>query len=117
MRRMVARILVIEDDLVIADSMAASLADDGYKTRTARSVREARQLADEWQPDVALVDLGLPDGDGLVLCRQLRNRSPQLRIVIVTAQDDDIDIVVGLDAGANDYVTMTMRNCGDRFRS
>lgn len=105
MRRMVARILVIEDDRVIADSMAAALTDDGYTTRTAGSLREARQLADEWQPDIALVDLGLPDGDGLVLCRQLRNRSPQLRIVIVTAQDDDIDIVVGLDAGANDYVT------------
>ena len=105
MRPMVARVLVVEDDVVIANSIAAALGDDGYATRTAASVRDARQAAEEWQPDIALVDLGLPDGDGLVLCRQLRNRSQQLRIVIVTAHDDDIDIVAGLDAGANDYVT------------
>ena len=85
MRRMVARILVIEDDRVIADSMAAALTDDGYTTRTAGSVREARHLADEWQPDIALVDFNMPGRDGLDLAAELRKSNPRMPVAVISA--------------------------------
>ena len=100
-----ARVLVVEDDDRIAVAVADSLTADGYLTRRAGSILEGQLLAGEWDPALVLLDLGLPDGDGLMLCRQLRATRQHVRIVILTARDDDIDVIAGLDAGANDYVT------------
>jgi DNA-binding response OmpR family regulator len=71
----------------------------------ARSGREALEEATASPPDAVLLDLGLPDLDGVDVCRRLRRALPTVPIVILTARDTDVDIVVGLDAGATDYVT------------
>ena len=101
----VTRALVVEDDPLIAQAVVEALAADGHDTRAAGTIAHARSLAREWEPDVVVLDLGLPDGDGVDLCRSLRAQAAQVRIVVLTARDDDIDVIVGLDAGANDYVT------------
>jgi DNA-binding response OmpR family regulator len=98
-------VLVVEDDRVIADGLVQELTGHGYVTRLARTGQEALDLARRAPPDVVLLDLGLPDLDGVHVCRSLRRSLPTVPIVILTARDTDVDIVVGLDAGANDYVT------------
>lgn len=101
----VIRALVVEDDPLIAGAVVEALTGEGHNTRAAGTIVDARTLAREWGPDVVVLDLGLPDGDGVDLCRDLRACGAQVRIVVLTARDDDIDVIVGLDAGANDYVT------------
>ena len=98
-------ILVVEDDRVIADALVLELLSHGYVTSLARTGENALQIARMQPPDAVLLDLGLPDLDGVHVCRSLRRMLPDMPIVILTARDTEIDIVVGLDAGANDYVT------------
>lgn len=98
-------ILIVEDDRVIADGLVHELTAHGYGTRLARTGRAAIDAAGAEPPDAVLLDLGLPDLDGVHVCRTLRKAMPAVPIVILTARDTDVDIVVGLDAGANDYVT------------
>lgn len=98
-------ILVIEDDAAIADGLARELVAHGYRVRLARTGREAIDMVAAELPDAVLLDLGLPDLDGVHVCRTLRRAMPAAPIVIITARDTDVDIVVGLDAGASDYVT------------
>ena len=73
--------------------------------RSVTTGRDALERAEADTPDAVLLDLGLPDLDGVHVCRELRRRLPTVPIVILTARDTDVDIVVGLDAGASDYVT------------
>ena len=96
---------MVEDDQLIAGAVVEALTADGHTVRAVRSVTDGRVVAGQWEPELVVLDLGLPDGDGVSLCRRLRADDARLRIVIMTARADDIDIVVGLDAGANDYVT------------
>ena len=98
-------ILIVEDDRVIADGLVHELTAHGYITTLARTGSEAIDAASAAPPDAVLLDLGLPDLDGVHVCRTLRKAMPAVPIVILTARDTDVDIVVGLDAGANDYVT------------
>jgi DNA-binding response OmpR family regulator len=98
-------ILVVEDDRVIADGLIHELTAHGYATRLARTGREAIDMARSTPPDAVLLDLGLPDLDGVHVCRTLRVDMPTIPIVILTARDADVDVVVALDAGATDYVT------------
>lgn len=100
-----ASILIVEDDRVIADGLVHELTAHGYVTTLARTGRAAIDAASAAPPDAVLLDLGLPDLDGVHVCRTLRKAMPTVPIVILTARDTDVDIVVGLDAGANDYVT------------
>ena len=104
-----ARILVVEDDAGIASNLAGALDAHGYVTLLATDGETALALAAEARPDVVLLDLGLPDADGVDLCRTLLERHPGLRVVMLTAREDEIDIVIGLDAGAADYVTKPFR--------
>jgi DNA-binding response OmpR family regulator len=97
-------ILIVEDDRAIADGLVQELSAHGYTTTLARTGREAIDAVVA-APDAVLLDLGLPDLDGVHVCRTLRRAMPGVPIVILTARDTDVDIVVGLDAGANDYVT------------
>lgn len=98
-------VLVVEDDRTIADGLVRELTAHGYEARWARSGQEAIDLTRAAAPDAVLLDLGLPDLDGVNVCRSLRRALPEVPIVIVTARDTEIDTVVGLDAGATDYVT------------
>ncbi len=101
-------ILVVEDDEAIASGLVRVLEGHGYAVRRigrgAGAVREAL-------PPVGLVvlDLGLPDIDGLEVCRRLRAARPDLAILILTARDHELDIVAGLDAGADDYLVKPFR--------
>jgi DNA-binding response OmpR family regulator len=95
------RILLVEDDLRVATAMSAALTRRGYDVEHAATAAAALSAA---PCDLVLLDLSLPDGDGLDVCRTLRARSPQLGIIAVTARGEERDRVVGLRVGADDYV-------------
>jgi DNA-binding response OmpR family regulator len=103
------RILVVEDDEAIGRGLAEALAGQGYKVGWASTGAGALQDAAEAAPDLVLLDLGLPDLDGVEVCRRLRTGWPATTIVMLTARGNEIDVVVGLDAGADDYVTKPFR--------
>jgi DNA-binding response OmpR family regulator len=105
----VPRVLVVEDDATIGRGLAAAIAAEGYDVEWKPNGTDA--LAALTAAEVALIvlDLGLPDIDGLELCRRFRSLAPEVRIVVLTARTDEIDVVVGLDAGADDYVTKPFR--------
>ena len=100
-----ASVLVVEDDRVIGDGLVLELLGHGYDAHLVRTGDEALAFARASPPDAVLLDLGLPGVDGVFVCRALRRALPAAPIVIVTARDTEVDIVVGLDAGATDYVT------------
>jgi DNA-binding response OmpR family regulator len=85
-----------------------ALSGQGATVDWAQSGRDALRLAG-LTTDLVLLDLGLPDMDGIDVCRELRDRYPQLDIIVVTARSDEIDVVVGLDAGADDYIAKPFR--------
>ena len=101
-------ILVVEDDDGIGGGLLRALRGEGYDPRWARDGRDAlsEPLTDV---DLVLLDLGLPDIDGLDLCRQLRRTLAATPILILTARNSETDIVVGLDAGADDYLVKPFR--------
>lgn len=99
------QVFIVEDDSSIGAAMQTALRSHGYEVQwftTGSTVAAHIELA---IPDLVILDAGLPDIDGFTLCRWLREQHRELPIILVTARDADIDIVVGLDAGATDYVT------------
>ena len=108
--REVAELLVVEDDATIGDVLASSLRTHGHTVVLAASGRAALSAAQGRLFDLALLDLGLPDMDGVEVCRRLRVAQPSCVVVVVlTARDEEIDVVVGLEAGADDYLTKPFR--------
>ena len=103
-----ASLLVVEDDHAIGCSLVQALVGHGAVVEWARTGREALGMAGP-TTDLVLLDVGLPDIDGLEVCRRLRDRYPRLDIIVVTARSEEIDVVVGLDAGADDYITKPFR--------
>jgi DNA-binding response OmpR family regulator len=101
-------ILVVEDDESIGSGLERVLDSQGYAVRRLTRGRPALAAADA---DVGLVilDLGLPDVDGIDVCRRLRAARPDLAILILTARDHELDVVAGLDAGADDYLVKPFR--------
>lgn len=102
------KVLLVEDDDGIATPLAAALRGDGYEVVRSSTGRGALEAVDRGVAAVVL-DLGLPDLDGVEVCRQLRERLPQVPVLILTARTSEADIVVGLDAGGDDYVTKPFR--------
>jgi DNA-binding response OmpR family regulator len=102
------RILVVEDDDAIASGLVRVLEGQGYAVRHLGHGGPALASAG---PEVGLVvlDLGLPDMDGIDVCRRLRAARPDLSILILTARDHELDVVAGLDAGADDYLVKPFR--------
>jgi DNA-binding response OmpR family regulator len=101
-------LLLVEDDASIAEPLVAALRREGHEV--AWSPTGAIGLASAGpEVDLVLLDLGLPDLDGLEVCRQLRQRLPDLPVLMLTARAEEVDAVVGLDAGADDYVTKPFR--------
>jgi DNA-binding response OmpR family regulator len=98
------RLLVVEDDESLGRSLVPILVENGYETALARTSTEARAMLQDTRFDLVLLDLGLPDTDGFEFCREISSDQPDLPVIIVTARDSDIDVVVGLDCGAVDYV-------------
>jgi two-component system response regulator MprA len=99
-----SRVLIVEDDADLARALALELDHAGYDVRVERDGPAALNAGAEWQPDLVVLDLGLPTLDGLDVCRRLRGAS-WAPILILTARDAIDDRVRGLDAGADDYVT------------
>lgn len=97
-------VLVVEDDDTIGRHLQTGLRSNGYAPTWSRTGAGALTEAGQAAYDVLLLDLGLPDMDGLDVARTLRARFPDLLIIILTARTDDIDVVAGLDAGADDYL-------------
>lgn len=98
------QILVIEDDETIGRHLTAGLLGGGYGASWGRTGAAGLTLARDAPPDVVLLDLGLPDIDGVEVARILRAERPDLLIIILTARTEEIDVIVGLDAGADDYL-------------
>jgi len=97
-------ILVVEDETSIASFVAAYLRNAGYGVQTAATAQAALiQLAGD-APALVILDLNLPDGDGVELCRRIRKTS-DIPILMLTARDEDIDKIIGLEVGADDYMT------------
>ncbi len=97
--------LVVDDEESLADLVAMSLRYEGWDVRTAHSVSEAVSQAQSFSPDIAVLDIMLPDGDGLALMKSLRGIQAGLPVLFLTAKDAVDDKVAGLTAGGDDYVT------------
>jgi DNA-binding response OmpR family regulator len=101
---MARRILVVEDEAPIADAVAARLRSEGYDVQTVGDGLAGVERADRWEPDLVILDLMLPGIDGLEVCRRIQ-RSRHLPVLMLTARDDETDLVIGLAVGADDYLT------------
>lgn len=104
---MTRRILVIDDEAVLAETIAYNLEQAGYEVLTAVDGASALEMARREKPDLIILDLMLPEMDGLDVCRQLRQEqgTTTTPILILTAKSEEIDVVVGLEVGADDYIT------------
>jgi two-component system, OmpR family, response regulator RegX3 len=100
---MAPRILLVEDESSIADPFAKLLRREGFEAVVARTAAEALERARAVEPDLVLLDLALPDGDGRDVCRTLRATS-SVPVIMVTARGTETDKIVGLEIGADDYV-------------
>ncbi len=103
MRNTTPRILVVDDEQAVLDLLAYNLRKAHYEVLTATDGRQALDLARQAQPDLILLDLMLPEIDGLDVCRALR-RDSKVPIIMITARGEEVDRVVGLELGADDYV-------------
>ena len=97
-------ILIIEDDENLSRGIAFLFEKDGFQTHVAPDLAAGRSILREQSFDLLILDLGLPDGDGIHFCAELREHS-DIPIIILTARDMEIDEVSGLTAGADDYIT------------
>ncbi len=101
-------ILLVEDDLMLRGGLKELFEREGYEVTTAASVCEAKARL-SGSIDMIVLDVTLPDGDGVGLCREWRSEEMLKPILFLTAKDEEFDIVRGLDAGGNDYVTKPFR--------
>ncbi len=106
---MTDQILVVEDDELMGSSLCRALAASGYTTDRATTLSAARTSIADVRPALILLDLSLPDGDGLGFCAEVHAVHPTLPVIMLTARTEEIDVVVGLNVGAVDYVTKPFR--------
>lgn len=100
-----ARLLVVEDDETIGEVLESRLRLQDHQVVRSTSGREALRAVSASDFDLILLDLGLPDLDGIAVCRKIRDLQPGCVLVMLTARQEEMDVVVGLEAGADDYVT------------
>lgn len=99
------QILIIEDDRDLNQGLCKALKTDGRQIVSCTDLRSAREQLTLLSPALVLLDVNLPDGSGLDLMREIKARMPALPVVLLTANDTDMDIVDGLERGADDYIT------------
>jgi len=102
------KILLVEDDTALRGALEELLCREGYDVCNASNASSARTAMNS-EVDLVMLDVGLPDGDGISLCRRWRDEGVQTPILFLTAKDEELDVVRGLDAGGNDYVTKPFR--------
>ena len=100
-----AKILIIEDELPIAELLKYALEKEGFSAAVAGSGAEAYKKIESFRPELILLDLMLPDVDGLTICREVTTKHREISIIIVSAKNDQIDKLIGLEYGADDYIT------------
>lgn len=103
-RLMDATILIIEDEKNINDILAFNFQKEGYKTLSAYDGVSGVQMQEENKPDIILLDINLPGMDGMDVCKEIRKTST-VPIIMLTAREDEVDKVLGLELGADDYIT------------
>ena len=101
-------ILLVEDDAVLREGLTELFAREGYQVIVAGSLREAREKLNA-DVQAVVMDVGLPDGDGVSLCREWREAGETRPVLFLTAKGEEFDVVRGLDSGGNDYVTKPFR--------
>ena len=104
MAAQVQKVLVVEDEASIASFVSLYLTNAGYLVQTVGSGQEGLDKADSEKPDLIVLDLMLPDVDGIEVCRRIR-QSSEIPILMLTARDEDVDKIIGLEVGADDYLT------------
>ncbi len=116
---MAKKILIVEDERNIVDILAFNLAREGYGTLEALDGATGLKLAMEKDPDLILLDLMLPKMDGFEVCRRLREAGKATPIIMLTAREEETDKVLGLELGADDYITkpFSMRELLARVKS
>src|SRR5438270_6631531 len=97
-------VLVVEDEASIASFVAAYLKNAGFNVRTTASGNEALRLVESEKPELVVLDLMLPDLDGVEVCKRIRQNT-DLPVLMLTARDEDVDKIIGLEVGADDYMT------------
>ncbi|HMS74554.1 response regulator transcription factor [Gordonia sp. (in: high G+C Gram-positive bacteria)] len=102
-------VLLAEDDVAIAEPLARALGREGYGCQVVTDGAQALEHAQDSRYELLILDLGLPEIDGLEVCRRIRTSRPGLAVLMLTARTDEVDFVVGLDAGADDYVGKPFR--------
>ena len=98
-------IVIVEDDVTLGLSLEITLRGLGHEVVRAGSLREAREVLADGAPDLVVLDLGLPDGDGLDLCRELRQAGSRAAVIVLTARGTLEARVMGLESGADDYIS------------
>jgi two-component system response regulator RegX3 len=102
-------VLIVEDEESFVEALVVGLKREGFLVKVARDGAEALKLFETGRPDLVLLDLMLPKVSGIDVCREIRARSSRVPIIMVTAKGSEIDTVVGLEVGADDYVTKPYR--------
>jgi DNA-binding response OmpR family regulator len=102
-------VLLAEDDASIAEPLARALRREGYEVELVGDGADTLERLSEGGVDLLVLDLGLPSMDGLEVCRRMRADGRTVPVLVLTARADEVDTVVGLDAGADDYVTKPFR--------
>lgn len=103
------KILLLEDDESLVDGLVWVLNREGYETKAAGTVEEARALLEEKEFDLLLLDVSLPDGSGFDVCGRVRKRGSDVPILFLTAADEEVNVIRGLDGGGDDYMTKPFR--------
>lgn len=104
------RILLLEDDVSLIDGLQYSLKKNGFEVDVIRTVEEAvRGLANIMKYDLLLLDVTLPDGTGFEVCERIRKQNNRIPIIFLTASDEEVNIIRGLDSGGDDYITKPFR--------
>jgi DNA-binding response OmpR family regulator len=102
-------VLLAEDDPAISEPLARALRREGYEVDVASDGPQTLEAAKNGGIDLIVLDIGLPRLDGLEVCRRIRSNGQAVPVLILTARADEVDTVIGLDAGADDYVTKPFR--------
>ena len=113
-----SRIIVVEDDRYLREELVTTFERKGYSAWSISSFDEAEKEILAYAPDLAVLDLSLPDGSGYDVCRAIK-RQGDMPVIFLTARDDEVSVVMGLDMGADDYITkpFRIRELTSRIRS
>lgn len=103
-RKSMSKILLLEDDLSLINGLSFAFKKQGYELDIARTIQEADTLWAEGKYDLLVLDVSLPDGSGFDICRRVR-QSSKVPIIFLTASDEEVNIIMGLDMGGDDYIT------------